>query len=354
VTPALVLSACAASFVVAVVGCAVARRLATRKALLDIPNERSLHTKPVPRLGGAAILLGTLAVSAAVLPGAGPPVAADVCAWLVASLALAALGLYDDLRSLGAGLRFAVQILVAGAFVGFLGVPDRVVMLATSAVVLPSALLAPMLVVWIVAVLNIYNFMDGMDGLAGAQAVGAGMALAVGCTAHGHGDLAFLAAVAAAAAAGFLVHNAPPAKIFMGDAGSTFLGFGFAALAVMGARRADPVPFVAVPVALAPFLLDGTFTILRRLLRGERIWRAHRTHLYQRAVATGLGHHEVLVPYTVWIAVASAAGAMAAVGRLAHGLAASAVSLAGLGATWVWVARRERLAHAPQPAASSR
>jgi UDP-N-acetylmuramyl pentapeptide phosphotransferase/UDP-N-acetylglucosamine-1-phosphate transferase len=196
-------------------------------------------------------------------------------------------------------------------------------------------------VLWLIAVLNLYNFMDGMDGLAGTQAAGAGCALAAGFAAHGHLDLAALALVMAAGSAGFLLHNAPPARIFMGDAGSTFLGFGFAALAITGVARPDPLPFAVAPLALAPFLLDGTFTLFRRLFRGEVIWRAHRTHLYQRAVGSGRAHHDVLVPSACWIAAAAAAACWAAVGDCWAALGGCAAMLVAFGAMWRWVVRCE-------------
>ena len=345
VVPSAALAACS-SFVLALYACVFARRFAERRALLDRPNERSLHQTPVPRLGGVAIVFAVALVMLAYWTSAG--VARDLGLWLCAALAVAALGLYDDLRPLPAAVRFSVQLAIAAGVCAVAPPPARIPVTPALELALPLPLTAAGAVLGIAAVLNIYNFMDGMDGLAGAQAIGAAFSLGLAAAVSGNTDLAVLCAVIAAAAAGFLVHNAPPAKLFMGDAGSTFLGFGFAAIGVIGLRRPEPLPLIALVFGLAPFLCDGLFTLLRRLSRGERIWQAHRSHLYQRAVATGLPHHAVLVPYCAWIALGAAATAL----ELATDGHCTLAIAAGLAlvfvAVWAWVRRREqRSVHSP-------
>jgi UDP-N-acetylmuramyl pentapeptide phosphotransferase/UDP-N-acetylglucosamine-1-phosphate transferase len=184
--------------------------------------------------------------------------------------------------------------------------------------------------------------MDGMDGLAGMQAIGACISLSVVARVSGNNDIAAVTVIVGAAAAGFLLHNMPPARIFMGDAGSTYLGFTFAAFAVLGLRRSYPLPLSATTFGLAPFLLDGTFTLVRRMSRGEKLWKPHRSHLYQRAVATRLTHRDVLEPYCVWMAGGFACAALAASagGVLTCGLLSAL--WASLGGVWWWVTRRER------------
>jgi UDP-N-acetylmuramyl pentapeptide phosphotransferase/UDP-N-acetylglucosamine-1-phosphate transferase len=221
------------------------------------------------------------------------------------------------------------------------GAPAQIVLAEGVTLSLPVWATTAVWVVWIVGVLNIYNFMDGMDGLAGAQAIGAGLALAVGLAAHGHHDLALLSGLLAMASAGFFVHNVGPARIFMGDAGSTMIGFTFAALALSAHARPDPLPLPVVPLALAPFLLDGTFTILRRASRGEAIWKAHRSHLYQRAVTSGQSHRDVLGPYVAWVGAAAIAAVLGARARGALMLALAATMLTGLLITWLWVRKIE-------------
>jgi UDP-N-acetylmuramyl pentapeptide phosphotransferase/UDP-N-acetylglucosamine-1-phosphate transferase len=129
----------------------------------------------------------------------------------------------------------------------------------------------------------------------------------------------------------------------MGDVGSTFLGFSFAAMTLLGITRPQhPLALSPCVFALAPFLCDGSFTLLRRLLRGEKIWQAHRTHLYQRAVATGLQHHDVLVRYVAWTAfgVVTAAADVHTAGRFSWLLATA--HIACFVAIWRWVNARER------------
>jgi glycosyltransferase WbpL len=266
----------------------------------------------------------------------------DVVVWLACALMLAATGLVDDLRPLSPTTRLALQLGIATAFAVGAAFPARIGLAVDHDVELPAAIGLPLTVVYLVGVLNIYNFLDGMDGLAGAQAVAAGLCLAASFGMNGHADLAAAALAVAAAAGGFLAHNYPPAGIFMGDSGSTFLGFTFAALGIAAAHRPGCVPVVVAPLALGPFLLDGSYTLLRRLARGERVWQAHRSHLYQRAVGSGLDHRQVLMPYLAWMAMSCACGIMAARGSIWVVLAMMVFQLLSLGAMWTWVARRER------------
>jgi Fuc2NAc and GlcNAc transferase len=308
--------------------------------LLDWPNERSLHTRAVPRLGGLGIVLGASSTTAIALALA-PVYDHHVFAWLVGALALGGIGLADDLRGLGVGTRLVAHFGVAAGFALFAGAPTKLVIASGLVVTLPAGLAVALWVFFIVGVLNIFNFMDGMDGLAALQAVGAALAVTTALSLGAHGLLAIVPLTLCGASHAFFIHNAPPAKIFMGDAGSTFIGFTFAAITLVAASDAEPLPILVVPLALAPFLLDGTATILRRLANAEQIWRAHRTHLYQRAATAGLSHHDVLVWYAVWIAC-SATGAVVVVqgGPLAP-LLAVAVAVGGLIVTTVWVRRLE-------------
>lgn len=234
---------------------------------MDHPNERSLHVAPKPRIGGVGILAGVAVAAAILADGALAPV-------LLAALALAALSLLDDVRGLPVGLRMAVHAAVATACLLLLGLDGWA---------LPGAVLA---VVWMT---NLYNFMDGADGLAGGMAV------------IGFGTLALLAwmadavmlgahcAAVALAALAFLRFNFPPARLFMGDAGSIPLGFLAATFGILGASQ--QVWHWSVPLLVfSPFIVDASITLLARLRRGERIWRAHRSHYYQRLVRGGWSH----------------------------------------------------------------
>lgn len=252
---------------------------------LDHPNERSLHERPVPRVGGIGVMAGTLLAFALVR-------AEPLLAALVAALAV--ISYLDDRSHLPIAVRFGAHALAAVAFV-LAAAPDlHPLWQATLA-------LATM---WVT---NLYNFMDGSDGLAGGMALFGFGAYAL--AAWLAGDLVFVAVAAsiAAAAAAFLVFNFPPAKVFMGDAGSIPLGFLAAALGLLGWRAGHWALWFPVLV-FSPFIVDASLTLARRGLRGERVWEAHRTHYYQRLVQLGWGHRNTaLAEY----ALMAACGALA-------------------------------------------
>lgn len=283
--------------------------------VLDEPNERSLHERPVPRTGGIAVLAGT-ASAVVFLKGA---------YWLPLALAgmLAAVSLVDDLRNMPTPVRLIAHLTAAAVLVGNVlwpGHPLGVVLLVVA-------------IAWIT---NLYNFMDGSDGLAGGMAVvGFGIyALA----AYWAGDFrlsSFCVALVAAAAA-FLTHNFPPARIFLGDVGSIPLGFLAGALGVLGwAGGLWPLWFPVL--VFGPFIGDATITLVRRLLRRERVWQAHRDHYYQRLVRMGFGHRgTALIAY----AVMAACGAVALFGRTQPPIIqilAFLAAAAGLAAIAAWV-----------------
>lgn len=297
---------------VGVFSCAVAsavavrvfRRWAVRNALLDVPNDRSSHRVAVPRLGGAAFVPVVLVA----LAGLNPAGVGNAQGWaaVAGAVSLYAVSLTDDLRPLPTGLRFGVQFAVAALILGVaLGSLQS---LASGWTGTLSVWLQPgsvgywLLALWFVGLINVYNFMDGIDGIAGLQAVVAGVAWAVIGTVLDLPTVQFVGAVVAAAALGFLTLNWHPAKIFMGDAGSTVLGFFFATLPLLAAVEAggklDLVCCLTIGAILVwPFLADGIFTFLRRLKNGENVLQAHRSHLYQRLVIAGHSHTRVTVTY---------------------------------------------------------
>jgi UDP-N-acetylmuramyl pentapeptide phosphotransferase/UDP-N-acetylglucosamine-1-phosphate transferase len=258
---------------------------------LDHPNERSLHEVPVPRVGGIGIVAGTLL--AFVLVRAEPLLAAFVAA-------LAAVSFADDRAHLPIAVRFAVHTVAAAAFV-HVAAPD-IALLWQAAIVLAM--------VWMT---NLYNFMDGSDGLAGGMALFGFGAYALAAWLAGDVVFAVVAASVAAAAAAFLAFNFPPARVFMGDAGSIPLGFLAAALGILG-WRAGHWPSWFPALVFSPFVVDATVTLIRRVLRGERFWRAHRTHYYQRLVQLGWGHRNTALAEYALMA-ACGAGALWALGQ---------------------------------------
>lgn len=277
--------------------------------LLDRPNERSLHRTPVPRTGGLAVLLGTLVAAALVL--ASGPVEA-VWGWVLGALSLVALvSFLDDRGEIGPLYRLAAH-LGAALILMLGGLRWSVVELPGTALPLPAMLAGLALLLFVVWMINLYNFMDGMDGFAAGMAGFGFAALAVLGWRAGDLEYALITAAIAASAAGFLVGNFPPARIFLGDLGSASLGLLAAACALVGSQR-GLFPLWVAWLSFAPFIVDATWTLLRRALRGERLWQAHRSHHYQRLVLAGWSHRRTLL-WSYLLMGAGAATAVAAVG----------------------------------------
>ena len=199
--------------------------------------------------------------------------------------AVAAVSLYDDCRPLSAVGRLVVHVLAAVAVVSQLG-PIEEVSLGGLGFRLGAAAW-PLSVLWIVGMTNAFNFMDGIDGIAGLTAVAAGASLAVAAAAAGSEPVGLVAVALAGAAAGFLTSNWPPAKVFMGDVGSTFLGFSIAVLPLVVGPAGRPAVVAVAGLAMAAFVADAAVTLLGRIFRGENVFQTHRGHLYQRLVIAG-------------------------------------------------------------------
>ena len=234
---------------------------------LDRPNERSLHSRPIPRSGGLAIMAGALA--GFVLLPAPMSLAAP-------ALALACVSLADDWRGLPIAVRLLAHALAAAAFV----------LSALGTLPWWTQVVLALAVVWMT---NLYNFMDGSDGLAGGMTVLGFGFLGLAALLANDATTALTGFCVAAAALAFLLYNFHPARIFMGDTGSIPLGFMAAALGLSGWQR-DLWPLWYPAAVFAPFIVDASATLARRMLRGERFWTAHRTHYYQRLVRMGWGH----------------------------------------------------------------
>jgi UDP-N-acetylmuramyl pentapeptide phosphotransferase/UDP-N-acetylglucosamine-1-phosphate transferase len=260
------------------------------RAIVDHPTDRGCHASSTPRGGGLAIVAVVAAVGATLLLLRldDPRLAGAI----LPALAVAAVSWRDDVRSLRNSVRFAVHLAAAVAAAAVLGPVTRVD-LGGFGVVRLGAAAWPLTILWVVGLTNAFNFMDGIDGIAGITAAAAGAGIAAAAAACAAGPVAVLAAAFAGAALGFLTCNWQPARIFMGDVGSTFCGCLLAVLPL--AVPADCVPEV-LPVAvlaLWPFIFDSGFTLLRRLTGGENIFRPHRSHLYQRLVLSGWSHRTV-------------------------------------------------------------
>jgi Fuc2NAc and GlcNAc transferase len=280
----IILPPCVA-FAAAWIAVQLIRRMASRLSLIDRPNARSSHRSPTPRGGGIGIVLGSLVgIATAVLADAGAT--RQVAVVLLAAVAVAFVGLVDDVRRVAPRMRFAVHATAAIVVVAYLG-PFRTLPLPPPLAVASSASVAWVLsVIWICAVTNFFNFMDGIDGLAGGQAVASliGVLLAAWSA-----EASIVASCVAAATLGFLIQNWAPARIFMGDVGSGFLGFLLATLPFLSSASQKGDAVLAVAVGMMLFLADPFETLVRRLVAGESATQAHRRHAYQQFVGVGEG-----------------------------------------------------------------
>jgi Fuc2NAc and GlcNAc transferase len=283
---AVAAAALAASFILTL----AVKRAAGRLKLIDVPNERSSHALPTPKGGGVAIAVSSLAAMG-LLTALGIMPGHLFLAIAPGGAAVAAVGLIDDIRPLSARLRLFVHFMAAAwavVCIGPVGFFDHLGPGAPELRWLGYAISA----VGIVWFLNMYNFMDGIDGIAASQAVFmcAGMAvLAVFST--GVAYTAAAAIVIGAASCGFLLWNWPPAKIFMGDVGSGYLGFALAVLGLASGAHSVFGPWSCLILA-GVFAVDATFTVVRRFVRGELVIEAHRTHAFQ-LLAQRMGHRNV-------------------------------------------------------------
>jgi Fuc2NAc and GlcNAc transferase len=278
------------------------RRYALKKNLLDVPNTRSSHAFPTPRGGGVALVLAffiaLLAITfdthfngrvlSALIAGGG---------------AIATIGFMDDRWAPPAGLRFGVH-LVAALFVVLMlgGIPEQALSNWGLHGVWVGMAIAVLALVWAT---NLFNFMDGIDGIAGSEVV---FVCVVGAWLNWHqrGDLALTASMLclAAASAGFLIWNWPPARIFMGDVGSGFLGFTIGILG-LGISQSTTVPAEVWAILGGVFIVDATVTLARRVARGDRWFEAHRMHAYQHLSQRWKSHMRVTLSVTliniVWL-----------------------------------------------------
>ena len=328
-----------AVFALSCIGVRWTRRLALARRVLDIPNPRSSHVVPVPTGGGAPVVVITTAgiwLAWAVRPEVPW---ATVAPLSLASLAVAGISAVDDVRPQPAWLRLAVHVAAGLVVAGTLG-PLYGHALSSAGVLVPELARTVVVVLWVVGVTNAYNFMDGIDGIAGLQAVMAGLGWVALGSVTGQPVLSIVGLLLASSSLGFLTLNWAPARIFMGDVGSAFLGFWFAVLAV-GACRAGPATAFAGVVLVWPFLFDTAFTLCRRLLRRERVFSAHRSHLYQRLVIAGHGHARVTLLYGLLAALGGVLGVLIAAAPRATGGALLAIGLMAV-TLWLHAIRAER------------
>ena len=296
---------------------AAARRYALHNSLMDMPNARSSHSTPTPRGGGIAIVLSFLAA----LP---LMVLLDVLSWpamwglLGAGAWVAVVGFLDDHGHIPARWRLLAHFIGAVWALAWMGgLPHVVIFGCDLALGWLGYVLAAFYLVWL---LNLYNFMDGIDGIASVEAISVCLGGALLYVLLGESTAVVAPLLLAVAVAGFLFWNFPPARIFMGDAGSGFLGITLGVLSLQASWIAPQLLWSWL-ILLGVFIVDATWTLFRRLLRGDKVYEAHRSHAYQHASQQFGQHLSVtlgvaalnllwLLPIAVWVGVGEGDGAL--------------------------------------------
>lgn len=265
------------------------RAYALSKKLLDIPNERSSHVIPTPRGGGLAfVILFFIGLIACYHLGLMPE--QIFIGILLPCFCIAAIGFVDDRKGLSAKVRLIGHL---GSSLFAVIILGRIPSLPLGVFVISSTLILFIFSVFYLAwLLNLFNFMDGIDGLAAMEAITISAGMAFLCFIHGQLLEAYLLFYLGAVVAGFLVWNFPPAKIFMGDVGSGFLGISLGLFSLLASQN-NPQSLYAWLVLLGVFVVDATYTLIERFIKGEKIWEAHRSHAYQYA-AHYYGSHKVV------------------------------------------------------------
>lgn len=272
----------------------IIRRYAEQRQILDHPNERSSHSLPTPRGGGLAIVLGVLGTGAGVW-AMGEAEVGHALIYLFCGAVIAYLGWRDDVHSLSTRIRLAVQGLVAAVSIYGLGY-FKVVTIPLFGELHLGIVGIVITFLWIVGLTNAYNFMDGIDGIAGGVAFAGALGWMMLASNMNNNFVFWIALAIAAGSLGFLGHNWHPAKIFMGDVASTFLGYTFAVLPLLSATEGGDALMLGT-LLMWTFIMDAGVTFIRRALRREKLLAAHRTHLYQRLVIGGYKHSTVSLLY---------------------------------------------------------
>ncbi len=300
------LVAFAVALIVSFFATPVVRKLSINVGAVNIPKDsRRVHKKPMPLLGGLAIIAGFLLAVIYTFATRNfdeftkfliePKTVGILCG----SLIIIALGIFDDIKPLRARIKFPIQVIAAiivvatGTKITTLSKPflDTVAMHPSMMYFLGDALAFVISVFWIVGLTNAINFIDGLDGLAAGVSGIAATTLFIVSVIRGQDDIAIVAVTLIGAIAGFLPYNFNPAKIFMGDTGATFLGFVLAILSVQGTMKSVTALSMAIPILVLGLpIFDTIFAIFRRLLHGNPIAQADRGHLHHRLLDMGLSH----------------------------------------------------------------
>ncbi|WP_144735288.1 MraY family glycosyltransferase [Acinetobacter oleivorans] len=267
------------------------RHYALKKNIIDNPNERSSHTIPTPRGGGVSIVITFLLVLVGLMISHQLQLTTGLIL-VAAGLGVAVLGFLDDHGHINSMLRLAIHFLIAIGAVSFLGGFSDVTLFNGSLHLGWFAnIIAILFLVWL---LNLYNFMDGINGIASVEAITTLLSLAFIYLLLDTQLSSELLFIFAASVFGFVLWNFPKARIFMGDAGSGFLGLILGILALISLKT-DPALFCAWLICLGVFIVDATFTLIRRVINGHKMYDAHRSHAYQYASRKYNSHTTVTI-----------------------------------------------------------
>ncbi|OON98105.1 MAG: undecaprenyl-phosphate alpha-N-acetylglucosaminyl 1-phosphate transferase [Epulopiscium sp. Nele67-Bin005] len=289
------------SFVIAYCMTPVSKKIAFKVGAVAQPRKRDMHSEPIPRMGGIAIVSGVMITLLLLYPNITTLDTTQTFGIIAGGLIIFILGVCDDIFELGSKLKLTIQIIaslvvaLSGVQIEFIGIPffDEIGLLDT--------LTVPVTVIWIVGVTNAVNLIDGLDGLAAGVSSIASICLMILSINSGYPIAVFLTATLAGACLGFLPYNFNPASIFMGDTGSTFLGFMLAVTSILGLLKTYTLGtiFVAILILGLP-IFDTAFAIIRRFLAGKPIMSPDRGHLHHRLVDRGYTHkHAVVTLYGV-------------------------------------------------------
>src|SRR6266581_3646823 len=284
------------------------RRFCERYRLVDEPrDDRRLHVKPIPRLGGVAIFLSVLIALSSLLFVHNLLTETlhfqtrKILAFLICGTIVLLLGAYDDVRGANATVKFATLAAVAVLFYGLGGRIAGLSIPFVGSITLPPVVGFLLTVIWVVGIANAFNLIDGVDGLATGSALFSSLIILVISLLQGYSYVTVMALVLIGALAGFLRYNFNPASIFLGDSGSLFVGFSLAALSLQGSQKASTAVAVAIPVfAFALPVVDTGVTIARRFISGKPIFKGDREHIHHMLLARGWSQRRVaLVLYGV-------------------------------------------------------
>ncbi|QEK13691.1 undecaprenyl/decaprenyl-phosphate alpha-N-acetylglucosaminyl 1-phosphate transferase [Crassaminicella thermophila] len=275
----------------------LAKKLAYKLGAIDVPkDDRRVHKSPIPRMGGLAIYLGFLVSVLVALP-----LDKKMIGMLIGGTLIVLMGIVDDIKPLSAKTKLAGQLISAiilvycGMKIGKLNIPFTDIQIKF------QLLSIPVTIFWIVGITNTINLIDGLDGLAAGVAIIAALSLSYVAYVNGRYETAIMTLAIAGASMGFLPYNFNPAKIFMGDTGSLFLGYMLAAISIDGLIKGATAIATVVPVlALGLPIFDTTFAILRRAINGRPIMQPDKGHLHHKLLSTGMGQKRtVLILYAI-------------------------------------------------------